>query len=346
MKAIVKTQKCEGFMELKECDIPVISDDEVLIKVSYAGICGTDIHIKHDQFPYWPPVIMGHEFSGTVVEVGKNVTDYAAGDNVVGEPHNLACGKCHLCRNGKIQLCEQKRSIGWGIDGVFSEYVKMPEKLLHKIPAGVSLKTAAMAEPCAIVAHQVLERTNITPGDYVVVMGMGPIAIIAAQMARVAGAERIVMCGCTSDVDVRLKIAEKTQCLDKFINVQTENAVDIILSETNGKGADVVIEASGAASAIKSAIFALKKTGTFCGIGMTNAEEILVPWNTAMRKAIDLKFNMSSSYNGWNIALSLMASKKLMLDELIKIMRLDDFEEAFTLLETGKAIKILFDCNL
>lgn len=346
MKAIVKTQKGEGFLELCDREIPKISSDEVLIRVSYAGICGTDIHIKHDQFPYWPPVIMGHEFSGTVVEVGSDVTGYAAGDNVVGEPHNLACGKCHLCRNGKIQLCEQKRSIGWGIDGVFAEYVRMPEKLLHKIPAGVSLKTAAMAEPCAIVAHQVLERTGITAGDYVAIMGMGPIAIIAAQMARVAGAGRIVMCGCTSDTSVRLKIAERTGCLDRFINVQEENAVETIMAETNGKGADTVIEASGATSAIKSAIFALKKTGTFCGIGMTNAEEILVPWNTAMRKAIDLKFNMSSSYNGWNIALSLMASGKLMLDDLIKIMPLDEYEEAFDLLETGKAIKILFDCNL
>ena len=346
MKAIVKTQKGEGFMELQERDIPAISDDEVLIKVEYAGICGTDIHIKHDQFPYWPPVIMGHEFSGTVTEVGGGVTDFAAGDKVVGEPHNLACGKCHLCRNGKSQLCENKRSIGWGIDGGFAEYVKMPERLLHKIPEGVSLKTAAMAEPCAIVAHQVLERTHITPGDYVVIMGMGPIAIIAAQMARVAGAGRIIMCGCTSDIDVRLKIAENTGCLDRFINVQTDNCVDEIMTETAGKGADIVIEASGAASAVKSAIFALKKTGTFCGIGMTNNEEILVPWNTAMRKAIDIKFNMSSSYNGWNIALNLMAAKKLMLDGLIKVMPLDAFEEAFCLLETGKAIKVLFDCNL
>ena len=172
MKAIVKKQKGEGFMELSQRDIPKISDDEVLIKVEYAGICGTDIHIKHDQFPYWPPVIMGHEFSGTVVKIGSAVTDYAVGDRVVGEPHNLACGRCHLCRNGKIQLCEKKRSIGWGIDGAFAEYVKMSEKLLHKIPQGVSLKTAAMAEPCAIVAHQVLERMKITPGDYVVIMGI------------------------------------------------------------------------------------------------------------------------------------------------------------------------------
>lgn len=346
MKAIVKEKKGEGFLKLCDREIPKINSDEVLIKVSYAGICGTDIHIKHDQFPYWPPVIMGHEFSGTVVEVGNGVTDYTVGDRVVGEPHNLACGKCHLCRNGKIQLCENKRSIGWGIDGAFAEYVKMPEKLLHKVPEGVSLETAAMAEPCAIVAHQVLERADIKPGDYVVIMGMGPIAIIAAQMARVAGAGRIIMCGCTSDIEVRLKIAEKTGCLDKFINVQAEDCVEMIMAETNGKGADLVIEASGAASAIRSAIFALKKTGTLCGIGMTNAEEVLVPWNTAMRKAIDVKFNMSSSYNGWNIALSLMAAKKLVLDDLIKIMPLGDYEEAFSLLESGKAIKILLNCNL
>ena len=340
MLALIKTAKGEGNMSLQEKPIPKINDDEVLIKVAYSGICGTDIHILHDQFAYYPPVIIGHEFSGEVVEIGKNVTLYNKGDLVVGEPHNKACGKCYLCRNGHIQNCVDKRSIGWGIDGSFTTYLAMPEKLLHKIPNGVSLKEAAMAEPAAIVAHQLLERARITPGDNVVIMGVGPIALLAAQMAKIAGAGKIYLCGCTSDISYRLKIADKLNCYDKFINVQEENAVEIITKET-GIGADVVVEASGAGSAITSAIKVLKKRGLLCAIGMTAREKVEVPWNEAMMKVLDVQFNMSSSYNGWNIALTLLQTKKLSVEPMISVRPLTEWEEAFNELQQGSAMKVL-----
>ncbi len=340
MLALVKKAKGEGLMVLEDRPIPTPQDDEVLIKVAYSGICGTDIHILHDQFAYYPPVIIGHEFSGEVVKTGKNVTLYKEGDLVVGEPHNKACGKCYLCRNGHIQNCNDKRSIGWGIDGSFTTYLVMPEKLLHKIPSGLSLEEAAMAEPSAIVAHQLLERARITPGDNVVIMGVGPIALLAAQMARIAGAKKIYLCGCTSDVSYRLKIANELNCYDTFINVQEQDAYQIIMNET-GIGADIVVEASGAGSAINSAIKILKKRGLLCAIGMTAREKVEVPWNEAMMKVLDVQFNMSSSYNGWNIALSLMASGKLNVKPMISIKRLDEWEQAFDDLQQGKAMKIL-----
>ncbi len=340
MLALVKKEKGEGFVELMDRPIPEIADDEVLIKVAYSGICGTDIHILHDQFAYYPPVILGHEFSGEIVKLGAKVTSFAIGDKVVGEPHNRACGKCYLCRNGHIQNCMDKRSIGWGIDGSFTTYLAMPEKLLHKVPDTLSLMEAAMAEPAAIVAHQLLERARITPGDNVVIMGVGPIALLAAQMARIAGAGKILLCGCTSDMDYRLKIADELGCYDRFINVQTEDALAIIMKET-GIGADIVVEASGAQSAISTSIKALKKRGLLCAIGMTSRSEVSVPWNEAMMKVLDVQFNMSSSYNGWNIALSLMASGKLKVNPMISVMTLEEWQEAFALLEAGKAMKVL-----
>ena len=342
MLALVKQKKGAGFMSLEERPIPTVSADEVLIRVAYSGICGTDIHILHDQFAYYPPVILGHEFSGEVVEVGDKVTAFQAGDRVVGEPHNLACGKCYLCRNGHIQNCMDKRSIGWGIDGCFTSYLVMPEKLLHKIPDGLSLQAAAMAEPCAIVAHQLLERARVTPGDNVVIMGVGPIALIAAQMARIAGAGKILLCGCTSDVSHRLKIATELNCYDRFINVQTEDAEAIIREET-GIGADLVVEASGARSAICTSIRVLKKRGLLCAIGMTAAPAIEIPWNEAMMKVLDVQFNMSSSYNGWNIALSLLGSGRLRVDPMFEVRPLAEWEQAFADLEAGKAMKILLD---
>ncbi len=342
MLALVKTQKGEGYFSLEERPVPKYGDDEVLVRVKYGGICGTDIHILHDQFTYYPPVIVGHEFSGVVEAVGGKVTLYKKGDAVVGEPHNLACGKCYLCRNGHIQNCMDKRSIGWGIDGCFTDYVVMPEKLLHKIPDGVSLREAAMAEPSAIVAHQLLERAHITPGDNVVIMGVGPIALLAAQMARISGAGKIILCGCTGDIDYRLKVADELGCYDLFIDVLKEDAASIIMNET-GIGADLVVEASGAGSAIRTGIKVLRKWGRMCAIGMTAAPTVEIPWNEAMMKVLDVQFNMSSSYNGWNIALSLMASGKLRVDPMIGTRPLADWEQAFADLEAGKAMKLLFE---
>lgn len=340
MLALVKTKKDVGNLQLLECEMPSPKSGEVLIRISYSGICGTDIHIYHDEFAYYPPVILGHEFSGEIVELGADVSGFKVGDRVVGEPHNLACGKCYLCRNGHIQNCMDKRSIGWGIDGSYTSYLVMPESLLHKVPDNVSLEEAAMAEPAAIVAHQVLERARITPGDTVVIMGVGPIALLSAQMARIAGAKKIILCGCTGDIEYRLKIAKELSCFDVFIDVMKEDAVATIMKETE-IGADIVIEASGAQSAICTAIKVLKKRGILCAIGMTAAEKISVPWNEAMMKVLDVQFNMSSSYNGWNIALSLLESGKLNVKPLIQIRGLKDWEQAFNDIENGKAMKIL-----
>jgi threonine dehydrogenase-like Zn-dependent dehydrogenase len=218
----------------------------------------------------------------------------------------------------------------------------MPEKLLHKIPEGLSLREAAMAEPTAIVAHQLLERAHVTPGDNVVIMGVGPIALLAAQMARIAGAGKIILCGTTADVDYRLKIADELGCYDLFIDVIKEDAAAIIMKET-GIGADLVVEASGAGSAIRTGIKVLRKWGRFCAIGMTGAPTVEIPWNEAMMKVIDIQFNMSSSYNGWNMALSLMASGKLKVAPMIGVRPLTEWENAFADLEAGKAMKLLLE---
>ena len=196
MKALVKTKKGDGNLEIRERKIPDIPEKNwVLIKVMAAGVCGTDLHIWHDQFPYWAPVTIGHEFSGEVVETGASVNRIRKGDRVVAEPHSLACGECYLCREGKIQLCGAKRSPGWGIDGAFTQYVVMPEKLLHKIPDGMQWDVAALAEPMAIAVHQVSERCGIGCQDFVVVSGAGTIGILAAFVAKSMGAGTVLATG-------------------------------------------------------------------------------------------------------------------------------------------------------
>jgi len=342
MKALVKYKKGMGYIEVREVQKPAINSREVLIKVKFAGICGTDIHIWHDQFPYWPPVVLGHEFSGEIVKIGSSVEGWKVGDRVVGEPHTRACGVCQLCRTGNIQICEQKRSPGWGIDGAFTSYIKMPAYLLHKVPDNVSFEEAAIVEPAAIVAHHVLERGRVEPGDFIAIFGAGPIGLLAAMMARAAGASKVMIVGTSIDEKVRFKVAKKIS-VDYIVNVQNEDPVKKVMDFTNGIGADLVVEASGAEPAINQAVKVVRKMGRISAIGLTGKNRISLPWDAAIFKVCNIIFNQSSSYTGWNKVISLLSSDKINLAPIITHkVTLEEWETAFEAVEKGEAVKILF----
>lgn len=343
MKALVKTAVGPGNIELKEVPVPKIpADDWVLIKVKAAGICGTDLHIWHDQFPYWPPVTLGHEFAGEIVETGSKVKRFSKGDRVVAEPHTLSCGVCDLCRQGRIQLCVSKRSPGWGIDGGFAEYVVMPEMMLHRIPIGMSFDIAALAEPMAIAVHQVTERCKIECQDFVVVTGAGPIGILAAFVAKSSGAGKVAITGLNACEFCRFDAA-KVMGADYIINAQKSNVEKTIMELTNGKGADVVIETSGAQKAITQSIKVLKKCGKLCAIGLGKENEASLPWNEAIQKSLDIVCCMSSYYTAWEKALSLMNSTDKDLNRLITHKAvIEDWQNVFNELEAERGIKALF----
>ncbi len=209
MKSLVKTQRGVGHIEIVDMPEPQPKPDEVKIEIAACGICGSDIHIRHDKFPYWPPVILGHEFTGTVIELGKECKNLKIGDKIVAEPHTLACGSCYLCRTGNIQICPQKRSPGWGIHGGMTKYICYPEKLLHKIPETMSWDQAVIVEPTANIVTDLILHTKVTAGDFVVIQGPGPIGLIGAMVARAAGAREVVLVGTPGDVDLRFKDCER-----------------------------------------------------------------------------------------------------------------------------------------
>lgn len=341
MLALVKTQKGEGFLELREVDVPKIAPDEVLIEVKAAGICGTDIHVKHDRFPYWPPVVLGHEFSGKIVELGSEVEGYRPGDRVVGEPHTKACGKCPLCRTGNIQICASKRSPGWGIDGAFTRYLKMPEKLLHRIPDHVSFEEAALVEPTCNAVHDVLERGRVEPEDFVVVLGPGPIGLLSAMVAKAEGARKVMIVGTPQDEELRLKTAREVG-IDVVVNLAEQDPVEMVKDLTGGWGADLVVEASGAEPAIRTAVDLVRKKGRITVIGMTGRDDIRFPWDKAIFKVCDLLFNLSSSYTSWDRSISLIVERKINVEALITHrVPLTEWERAFEVVENLRAIKAL-----
>lgn len=341
MKAVVKVAKGEGLIKLQDRPVPRPGPGEVLIEVKAAGICGTDIHILHDEFPYWPPAILGHEFSGVIAEVGPDVQGWQPGDRVVGEPHARACGVCYLCRTGRAQICPEKRSPGWGYDGAFARYLVMPVHLLHRIPERVSFESAAVAEPLAIVIHEVEERGRVEAGDVVVVYGPGPIGLLAAAVARTAGAARVIMVGTAADEATRFPLARQVP-VDLVLRAEKDDVVEAVYEMSDGLGADLVIEASGAPAAIAQTVQVVRKGGRISAVGIPSAPTVPFPWGAAMSKVCDVRFNMSSSHTAWIKAVRLMAEGRIDPGFVVSHrLPLSQWQEAFRLVESKEGVKVL-----
>jgi L-iditol 2-dehydrogenase len=341
MKALVKTAKGVGNLCLMDMPEPTPGPGEVLIEVCASGICGTDVHVKNDRFPNWPPVILGHEFSGTVIQLGPECQYSKIGDRVVGEPHTRHCGQCYLCRTGNVQICPNKRSPGWGIHGSMAPLLVMPEKLLHRIPDRLDFDTAAVVEPTANAVHDVLERARVDAGDFVVVLGPGPIGLLAGLAARAAGARHVALVGAPQDEGLRLGKARELG-FQTVLNVAKDNVPQSIMDLTGGTGADLVIECSGAPPAIASTVDLVRKKGRICAIGLTGGKTVDFPWEKAAFKVLDMFFCLSTSYTSWDRAINLIAGGQIPAEKIITHrLPLSEWETAFAEIEAQRALKVI-----
>ena len=239
-----------GF-ELRDVPQPKILDNEVLIRVRRAGVCGTDVHIY--EWDAWaqgrcrPPFTVGHEFAGDVVQVGHLVTDVREGDRVTAEGH-IVCGRCHLCRTGNAHVCPNTRIIGVDRDGCFADYIAMPATNVWHLDDNVSYEIGGIHDPMGNAFHTALTATEM-PGSTVLITGCGPIGLFAVGICRAAGASRII----ASDVNqTRLSLARTM--------VTPQEAEAAVRAATGSLGVDVVLEMSGVPSAIHQA-FALVRDG-------------------------------------------------------------------------------------
>jgi len=344
MNALVKTEKGNGFLEVKEVPAPSPGESDVLIAVRACGVCGTDLHIYHDEFPYWPPVTLGHEFSGEIAAVGRRVTGWEVGDRVVGEPHTLACGECYLCRTGNPQICAAKRSPGWGIDGACAPLMRWPEpKLLHRVPRSLDFDVAALAEPLANVVTDVLLTQSIIPGDVVAVTGPGPIGIMACLVARYAGARHVAVLGTDVDESARLSLCRRLSAIDSVINVQRDDVAARIDELTGGRGVDTFIEASGSPAALLTGARIVRKLGTVTAIGLTGKPSVEFPYDQFMMKSVRYLFNVSTRYDAWDRALQILARDPGTYRQLIThTADLSQWMSVFDDLEKRKGLKAMF----
>jgi len=341
MKAVVKYGKGKGLVEIREVPEPKMKEDEVLIEVKAVSVCGSDLHIYHDAHPYWPPVILGHEFSGVIAEVGKEVKGWKIGDRIVSETRTGSCGICYMCQSGFPQVCEQKRPYGIGINGAYTKYVAGPARLLHRLPDNIPFEVGAVIEPTAICVTSILERSRLQAGESLVITGPGPIGLISLAIVKAAGAGLVGITGTSSDEGIRFEKARELGA-DFMIVVDKENPVQKVLEMTNGLGVDVLIETSGSGKAIYQAFEMVRRLGRICAIGISGKEEVPIPYDRGIFKALRYDFCFSSSWTAWETTIGLISKGVLPIEKIITHqLPLEKWEEAFRLLENLQAAKVI-----
>jgi alcohol dehydrogenase/L-iditol 2-dehydrogenase len=341
MKAVVKYDNVAGATELREVPIPAIGPDDVLVKIAYIGICGSDPHMHHQHvsYPVNVPVILGHEFSGTIVELGANVTGWSVGEPVTAETHAKYCGKCVLCRTNNYHVCREREGFGFMVDGAFAEYIRVPGRLLHKLPAGVSMKEAAVTEPLCVSYSAMVKHADIRPGDLVVVIGPGPIGLLCTKMASIQGASSIVVVGTDGD-ESRLELAKKLGAT-LTINSSKQDPVPIIMDMHEKYGADLVVDAAGFSPTLKLSLDVVRPCGQINKLGWGPAP-VGFSLDPLIAKAATLKGLFSHNWDVWEKALVLIKNKQVDLTQVVThVMPLDKWHEAFEIMEKKEGLKIL-----
>lgn len=259
-----------GEVAIEQRPMPTAGPGQVVLKVAACGVCGTDVHIFHGEFRGAYPMIPGHEYSGTVVEVGEGVFNVKPGDHVVIDP-NIACGACRYCRHGLIHLCEHLTALGVDIPGGFAEYNLAPATQVYKIPDTLSLKHAAMVEPIACCLHGI-DRAQIQSGDSVLILGAGPIGLIMTQLAKVAGAAQVMVSEPAAGKRLR---AEQLGASATFDPSKCDLAEEV--KKRTEIGADVVIECVGRPETSAQTVKTARRGGRIVLFGV-NLKDTVVPF--------------------------------------------------------------------
>lgn len=339
MKAVMKVASGVGQVELRDIPEPEVGPGQVKIKVQAAGICGTDLHIYKDEFRSWPPVVLGHEVAGEVVAVGAGAEGVPLGQRVTTETYFSTCGQCRYCRTGRANLCLNRRSIGSAVNGGFTNYVVVPFRNVHPLPDSVDYRAGALTEPLACVVHAVLTTPTVSPGDVAVIAGPGAIGLLTLQVVKAAGATAVVL-GTNGD-EQRLALAKQLGA-DYVVNVQQGDAAALVAAiTTEGLGADVVYECSGAGPAAQQLLTLARRGARYVQIGLFGKP---VAWDLdqiCFRELIVTGSNASVP-SAWLRALQLLESGLVRTAPLITAdYEVTDWKAAFSGFEQKTAIKTL-----
>lgn len=338
MRALVKPAPGPG-LEIRTVPIPRPGPGDVLVKVHAGGICGTDLHIE--EWDPWagsrlrPPRVIGHEFCGTVVEIGPDVHEVSVGDFIAGESH-VSCGHCHLCRQGEAHICEALEIVGVDRDGAFAEYVVLPSRNAWSIGPEIPREVAAIMDPLGNAVHTALAAD--LAGRSTLIMGCGPIGLCAILIVRRAGATPIVA------VDVnpyRLRLARQLGA-DHVLDGRAEDVRHTVRTLTAGAGADVLLEFSGSPQGLHTGFAALRNGGFAALLGLPHRPVELDLANDVIFKGVRLQGIFGRRlWQTWYQATGLLASGLDIRPVITHRLPLGRFREAFELMRSGTCGKVI-----
>jgi threonine 3-dehydrogenase len=337
MKALVK-RKAEPGIWMESVPIPTISTNEVLIKIEMTAICGTDLHIYNwddwAQRTIKPPLVIGHEFVGRIIEIGAGVDNYQIGDRVSAEGH-ITCGQCRNCRAGVRHLCTHTQGIGVNRNGAFAEYIVVPAQNLWLIPDAIPSEIAAFFDPFGNATHCALSFPVV--GEDVLITGAGPIGIIAAAICRHIGARHVVV---TDVNDYRLQLAGKMGATH-LVNVQRED-LDTAMQEQNiREGFDIGMEMSGNPQAFNDMLRHMYHGGKIALLGILPSNT-QINWDDVIFKGLTVKgIYGREMFETWYKMTQLLLGGLDLSAVLTHRINIDDYEQGFQVMREGACGKVV-----
>ncbi|MBV8071536.1 MAG: zinc-binding dehydrogenase [Acidobacteriaceae bacterium] len=323
-------------VELRDVPVPDIGESDVLLRVGAVSICGSDLHQWAGSHA-WPvnyPCILGHEFAGTVARAGSRVCRFKEGDRVVSETAAVIDECSPLSRSGLYNLDPSRRGFGYGVDGAMTEYVRVPERCLHRIPGPLPFEQAALTEPCCVAYNAVCVNGRVRPGDAVLVLGPGPIGLLCAKMAKLSGAATVIVAGLPQD-KFRLQVAREFAA-----DVVLESGVlEYVSAISDGLGVDIAIDASGASATLQIALQAVRPAGQIIKVGW-GPQPLQFSLDPLVQKNVTLSGSFSHNWPVWERVIAMIVSGQIDLRPVIsRVAVLPEWTACFERMHSGEYVK-------
>ena len=339
MIGLVNYAKNPYSVELRELPVPEIGEEDTLLKVEAAAVCGSDLH-QYTGKQSWTvnyPVVLGHEFAGVIAKIGGRVRGFKEGDRVVSETAAVLPADSAFLRQGLYNLEPKRLGFGYGVNGAMAPFVKVPARCLHHVPDSLSLEKAALTEPCCVAYNAVCVNSHVRPGDAVAIIGPGPIGLLCALMAKLCGSGHLLVIGIPADAQ-RLEVARRIGA-ETVLGAQGENVSEWVKHFGDGYGLDLVIDATGVSASLKLALDIVRPAGQITKVGW-GPQPLDFSLDPLVQKAVKLQGSYSHNWPIWEKVIFLLAHGKIDLDPILnRVSPLSEWRETFEEMHSAKIVK-------
>jgi L-iditol 2-dehydrogenase len=339
MKALVKFASGDGNLDVLEVEEPECGPNNVKLKIAYCGVCGTDLHVLHDSFRNYPPVILGHEFAGEVVEVGQGVDPNLLGRRMAGlGASSVTCGKCAFCKIGRFIFCKSRRGMGHGVNGAFARFAVLRPDQLFEVPRNCSMRAAALTEPFAAAVQAVTEVSPVQIGDFALISGPGPIGLLCLKLLVAQGVQTIVA-GTARDKE-RLDASKRLGAI-ATVDVSKDSIAEIAAECTKGAGVDVAFECAGHPGSVRGCLQSLRPMGHYTQVAICGTE-IEFPMDLVFYRQLTISGSVCYTESTWRRSMEILAEGRVQLEDLVSAeFPISKWRDAFDMCANRQGIKIL-----